>query len=60
MEDLHVLVFESEALRAAFEGDSAFGLEFMRHLLTVVSDRLHSTRLLLMDSHWPVAKAAGA
>lgn len=60
MENLHALVFDGEKLRAAFEVDPAFGYDFMRHLLNVVSGRLHATRLLVMDSHWPVAKAAGA
>ena len=60
MENLHALVLDAEMLRAAFEKDPAFGYDFMRRLLAVVSDRLHATRLLVMDSHWPVAKAAGA
>lgn len=60
MEDMHALVFDSARLREACEKDTGFGFDFMRRLLTVVSDRLHATRLLVMDSHWPVAKAAGA
>lgn len=60
MEDTHALVFDAAKLREACERDPSFGYDFMRRLLAVVSDRLHATRLLVMDSHWPVAKAAGA
>jgi len=40
--------------------DTAFGYRLMRRVLGVVADRLQATRLLVMDSYWPVAKKAGA
>jgi CRP/FNR family cyclic AMP-dependent transcriptional regulator len=60
LEDVHALAFDAAKLRALCETDTAFGYEFMRRLMSVVSDRLQVTRLLLMDSYWPVAKRAGA
>jgi CRP-like cAMP-binding protein len=60
LQDLHALAFNSAALRALCEEDNAFGYELMRRLLGVVADRLQATRLLVMDSRWPVAHRAGA
>ena len=60
LEDVHALAFDAAALRALCETDTAFGYEFMRRVTSVVSDRLQVTRLLLMDTYWPVAKRAGA
>jgi CRP-like cAMP-binding protein len=60
LQDLHALVFDAAQLRDLCERDTAFGYRFMRRLLGVVADRLQVTRLLLMDSYWPVAKKAGA
>lgn len=60
LQDLHALAFEASALRALCEEDKEFGYELMRRLLGVVADRLQATRLLVMDSRWPVAKRAGA
>lgn len=60
LEDLHVLVFDAHELRALCERDPAFGYRLMRRMLGVVSDRLETARLLLMDYRWPVAKLAGA
>jgi CRP-like cAMP-binding protein len=58
--DATLLAFDALRLRALCERDSAFGYKFMRRLLAIVADRLQVTRLLLMDSHWPVARRAGA
>jgi CRP/FNR family cyclic AMP-dependent transcriptional regulator len=60
LQELHVLAFDAAGLRRLCEEDTAFGYEFMRRLLGVVADRLQATRLLVMDSFWPVAKRAGA
>lgn len=60
LQDLHALAFDAAALRALCDDDTAFGCEFLRRLLGVVADRLQATRLLVMDSYWPVAKRAGA
>lgn len=60
LSDLHALAFDAATLRALCEEDKAFGYELMRRLLGVVADRLQATRLLVMDSRWPVAKRAGA
>lgn len=60
LQDLHALAFDAAALRALCEEDTAFGYRFLRRLLGVVADRLQATRLLVMDSYWPVAKKAGA
>ena len=60
LEDLHALAFDAAELRALCESDTAFGYALMRRLLSVVADRLHVTRLHVMDYYWPVAKKAGA
>jgi CRP-like cAMP-binding protein len=60
LQDLHALAFDAAKLRSMCETDTAFGYEFMRRLMCVVADRLQGTRLLLMDTYWPVAKRAGA
>ncbi len=60
LQDLHALAFDAAALRALCEEDTAFGYRLMRRVLGVVADRLQATRLLVMDSYWPVAKKAGA
>lgn len=40
--------------------DTALGVELLYRLLNLVSERLHVTRLQLLDMYWPVAKKAGA
>jgi CRP-like cAMP-binding protein len=60
LQDMHALAFDAAKLRALCETDTAFGYEFMRRLMGIVSDRLQVTRLHLMDTYWPVAKRAGA
>jgi CRP-like cAMP-binding protein len=60
LQDLHALAFDAAALRALCDEDTAFGYRLMRRVLGVVADRLQATRLLVMDSYWPVAKKAGA
>ena len=40
--------------------DTTLGVELLYRLLNLVSERLHATRLQLIDTYWPVAKKAGA
>jgi len=58
--DVELIGFDAVKLRALCESDTDFGFKLMRRLLDVVTDRLHVTRVHLMDSYWPVAKRAGA
>ncbi len=60
LERVEALMFDGVELRAMCERDTALGYEFMLHLLGVVSERLSSTRLQVLDMYWPVAKRAGA
>jgi CRP/FNR family cyclic AMP-dependent transcriptional regulator len=59
LEPVDVLAFDGNELRAVFERDPAFGYAFMFRLIGVVSDRLQSTRLQVLDMYSPVAKRAG-
>ena len=60
LEPVDALVFAGADLRAMCEQDTAFGYALMLRLLGVVSERLQSTRLQVLDMYWPVAKRAGA
>jgi CRP/FNR family transcriptional regulator, cyclic AMP receptor protein len=51
--------FEGEELLASFKTDPEFGLAFMLHLMSVVSERLRATRLQLLDMYSPEAQRAG-
>lgn len=53
------LAFDGAALLEACQADTAFGFEFMRRMLGVVSERLQATRLQLHDMHSPKARRAG-
>jgi CRP-like cAMP-binding protein len=57
--EVTALAFEGEQLRASFEADPPFGLAFMMKLMGVVSERLHATRVQLLDMYSPEAKRAG-
>jgi CRP/FNR family transcriptional regulator, cyclic AMP receptor protein len=54
LEDVHVLAFDGTRLRHACEEDYAFGFWFMRAVLSVTSDRLHSIRTQLLSAYTPV------
>jgi signal-transduction protein with cAMP-binding, CBS, and nucleotidyltransferase domain len=54
-----MLVFDGHELRAMSERDPSFGYHLMQRLLHVVSERLQSTRLQVLDMYWPAAKRAG-
>jgi CRP-like cAMP-binding protein len=53
------LAFEGEQLLSAFKQDPHFGMAFMLRLMGVVSERLHATRVQLLDMYLSEAKRAG-
>ena len=55
LEEVHALAFDGTRLRHAFEQDYALGFWFLRAILNVMSDRLHSIRAQLLGIHSPVA-----
>jgi CRP-like cAMP-binding protein len=54
LEEVHALAFDGARLRHACEQDYAFGFAFMRAVLTVMAERLHSIRMQLLDTYTPV------
>ena len=55
LEPVHALAFDGVRLTHACQEDFAFGFHFMRAILTVMADRLHATRVQLLDIYSPVA-----
>lgn len=55
LEPVHALAFDGARLRHACEADFAFGFHFMRAVLSVMAERLHATRVQLVDIYSPVA-----
>jgi CRP-like cAMP-binding protein len=55
LEEVHALAFDGARLCHACQEDFAFGFHFMRAVLHVMADRLHSTRVQLVDMYSPVA-----
>jgi CRP-like cAMP-binding protein len=55
LEEVHALAFDGARLRHACEQDYAFGFWFVRAILNVMAERLHSTRAQLLDIYSPVA-----
>ena len=55
LEPVHALAFDGARLCHACEEDFAFGYRFMRAVLSVMSERLHATRVQLVDIYSPVA-----
>lgn len=55
LEDVHAIAFDGARLRHACEQDYALGFFFLRAILSVMSDRLHSIRTQLLDTYSPVA-----
>jgi CRP-like cAMP-binding protein len=49
LEPVHALGFVGDYLIALYEHDSAFGFRLLRQVLTTVAERLHATRLQLLD-----------
>lgn len=60
LERVDALAFEGADLLAACHDDPSFGFAFMQRLLGVVAERLHATRLQLLDMYSPAAARAGA
>lgn len=60
LEPVSTLAFDGGQLLQACQDDPAFGFGLMYRLLRIVSERLHATRLQLIDTYSPVAKRAGA
>ena len=60
LDDVETIAFDGLEVMKLCREDTALGVEFMHRLLNVVSERLHATRLQLLDMYWPVAKRAGA
>jgi CRP/FNR family transcriptional regulator, cyclic AMP receptor protein len=55
LEEVHALAFDGARLRHACEEDYAFGFWFMRAILSVMAERLHATRVQLVDIYSPLA-----
>ena len=53
LEEVHALGFDGARLRHACEQDYAFGFRFMRAVLNVMTERLHSIRAQLVDAYTP-------
>jgi CRP-like cAMP-binding protein len=60
LDTVEALAFDGPAVLELCREDTELGFELMYRLLGVVSERLHATRLQLLDTYWPVAKRAGA
>lgn len=60
LEGVSTLAFDGGQLLEACRDDPGFGFGLMYRLLRIVSERLHATRLQLIDTYSPVAKRAGA
>jgi CRP/FNR family cyclic AMP-dependent transcriptional regulator len=56
---VRALAFDGRRLLEACREDKAFGFALMYRMLGVVSERLQSTRLQVLDMYSPVAKRAG-
>jgi CRP/FNR family transcriptional regulator, cyclic AMP receptor protein len=54
LEDVRALAFDGMRLRHACEADYAFGFAFLRAILAVMTERLHSIRMQLLDVYTPV------
>jgi CRP/FNR family cyclic AMP-dependent transcriptional regulator len=60
LEPVDALSFDGYALLERCRSDTAFGYKIMHRLLSVVSDRLQSARLQVLDTFSTSAKRAGA
>ena len=54
LEPVEALAFDGTRLRHACEEDYAFGFAFMRAIVSIISERLHSVRTQLLDLYTPV------
>lgn len=60
IEPVDALAFDGRDLLQLCRRHPAYGFILMHRMLEVVSERLHATRLQLIDIYWPVARRAGA
>jgi CRP-like cAMP-binding protein len=60
LEPVAALAFHGAKLLEACREDADFGFGLMHKLMGIVAERLHATRLQLIDTYSPVAKRAGA
>ncbi|MGE5503374.1 MAG: cyclic nucleotide-binding domain-containing protein [Actinomycetota bacterium] len=55
---VRAISFDGKCLRAKMDKDPALGYEVMRRFMVVMSHRLHSARLQMLDLYGPGARAA--
>lgn len=60
LQPVTALAFDGGQLLDACRSDPELGFALMHRLLSLVSERLHATRLQLSDTYSPVAHRAGA
>lgn len=60
LEPVEALSFDGYALLEKCRSDTGFGYKIMHRLLAVVSERLQSARMQVLDMYSPIAKRAGA
>ncbi|HWC98184.1 MAG TPA: hypothetical protein VG456_15595, partial [Candidatus Sulfopaludibacter sp.] len=54
LESVQAFAFDGARLRHLCDEDFAFGYHFMRAVLSVMSERLHATRVQLVDIYSPL------
>jgi CRP-like cAMP-binding protein len=60
LQPVEALAFDGARLLETCGQDPEFGFNLMRQLVLIVAERLHLTRLQLIDTYSPVAARAGA
>ncbi len=60
LEEVRVLAFDGDRLRRACQEDSKFGYEVLSRVLRVVSNRLQSTRMRILDIYAPWVETPSA
>ena len=60
LEPVEALAFDGYALLDKCRSDTGFGYKIMHRLLGVVSERLQTARLQVLDIYSPIARRAGA
>jgi CRP-like cAMP-binding protein len=60
MEPAETIRFDGQALLEQCRSDNSFGYKIMHRLVGVVSERLQSARLQVLDMYSPIARKAGA
>jgi CRP-like cAMP-binding protein len=60
LEPAETIRFDGQALLEQCRSDNSFGYKIMHRLVGVVSERLQSARLQVLDMYSPIARKAGA